>query len=139
MFLLPRQSRPAGLSCEHIAPITSRSWMFRSIRFSRSVAEIFLMKILKKGKPQVGWAIEWFCTGSGNGNGGCRALLLVEQDDVFKTSSSHYDGGTETYCTFRCAECGVWTDIPKNNVPFKVRHWNRERDGTATGEKLMER
>ena len=55
------------------------------------------MKVLKKGKPQKGWAKEYFCSGHGNGNGGCSAHLLVEQDDVFVTKSSSYDGSSDSY------------------------------------------
>lgn len=82
------------------------------------------MKVIKKGRPQKGWAKEFKCTGAGNGEGGCGATLLVEQDDVFQTSSSHYDGSTDYYSTFECVECKVLTDIPESvSLPFtpKVR------------------
>ena len=69
------------------------------------------MKILKKGRPQRGWAKEFECTGAGNGGGGCGARLLVEEGDVFETSSSHYDGSTDYYITFECGCCHVLTDI----------------------------
>lgn len=75
------------------------------------------MKVLKKGREQQGWAKEFTCTGKGNGGGGCGATLLVEQRDVFQTSSSHYDGSTDYYNTFKCASCGVLTDI-KEFLPF---------------------
>lgn len=74
------------------------------------------MKIIKPGREQKGWAKEFTCTGAGNGNGGCGALLLVEQADVFRTSHHSYDGSSEHYNTFECAQCGVWTDI--KHVPF---------------------
>lgn len=72
------------------------------------------MKVLKKGRPQRGWSSEFTCTGAGNGNGGCGARLLVSEYDLYRTSSSHYDGSTDYYITFSCAECGVETDV---NVP----------------------
>lgn len=71
------------------------------------------MKVLKKGRPQKGWAREMRCTGKGNNGGGCGALLLVEFGDIYKTYSSHYDGSSETYLTFRCPECLVQTDVDK--------------------------
>ena len=76
------------------------------------------MKILKPGRPQKGWSSEQSCTGKGNGGGGCGAVLLVEQNDVFRTESYARD---ETYShnTFKCCACGVWTDIP--HVPFTPR------------------
>lgn len=77
------------------------------------------MRVLKKGRPQKGWATEAKCTGGGNGNGGCGALLLVEEGDLFETSSGHYDGSTDYYTTFKCPECGVLTDI--KNVPSNVK------------------
>ena len=88
------------------------------------------MKVLKKGTPQKGWAKEFSCTGNGNGGGGCKAKLLVEQDDVFKTYSHHYDGSSETYNTFKCSECSVLTDI-KEHLPFTPRS-PRKSDSGAT-------
>lgn len=75
------------------------------------------MKVLKKGRPQKGWAKKFQCTGAGNQGGGCGAHLLVEQADVFFTYSSHYDGSNETFKTFKCPECGVLTDI-NESLPF---------------------
>jgi hypothetical protein len=69
------------------------------------------MKVIKKGRPQKGWSKKYKCTGSGNGGGGCGAVLLVEEGDLFETSSGHYDGSTDYYTTFQCIECGVKTDI----------------------------
>lgn len=69
------------------------------------------MKVLKKGRPQVGWSAERSCTGSGNGGGGCYAKLLVEEPDLFATFHTDYSGETDRYATFRCVECGVLTDL----------------------------
>lgn len=75
------------------------------------------MKVLKKGRNQKGWSIKATCTGSGNGNGGCGAKLLVEQDDLFKTHHYDYGGGHDLYITFKCSNCGVLTDIPEDKWP----------------------
>lgn len=75
------------------------------------------MKILKPGREQKGWAAELECTGHGNGDGGCGALLLVDEGDVFETQRNCRDE-TDYYTTFRCP-CGVLTDI--NYVPHHVR------------------
>lgn len=88
------------------------------------------MKIIKAGRPQKGWSKEFTCTGAGNGMGGCGAVLLVEQDDVFGTESHHYDGSSEYYKTFKCASCGVWTDI-KDHLPFRAR---KKRASDAAGQ-----
>ena len=68
------------------------------------------MKILREGRQQTGWAKEYKCTGHGNNGGGCGAMLLVEQPDLFHTYRSCIDE-TEVFVTFRCPECGVLTDI----------------------------
>jgi hypothetical protein len=76
------------------------------------------MKVIEPGNPQKGWAKEYVCTGRGNQGGGCKAKLLVEEADIFRTSSSHYDGSTEHYVTFECCDCNVWTDI--EGVPTQI-------------------
>ena len=71
------------------------------------------MKVLKEGTGQRDWAEEFTCTGEGNGGGGCKAVLLVERRDLFRTMSSIMGREVTHYCTFKCCECGVLTDIPK--------------------------
>jgi len=83
------------------------------------------MKVLTPGRKQKGWAKESICTGKGNGEGGCGAVLLVEEDDMYLTFSSHYDGSTDQYNTFKCCCCGVETDI--KDVPTHVRDKMREK------------
>jgi hypothetical protein len=75
------------------------------------------MKVIKPGRAQQGWSAELVCTGRGNGGGGCGATLLVEYADIYLTSSSHYDGSTDTFRTFTCGACGVETDLPENGGP----------------------
>ena len=74
------------------------------------------MKLIRPGRDQKGWSKEFVCTGDGNGNGGCGAVLLVEEDDIFRTSSCH-QGEVDQFHTFRCCACGVDTDI---EVPVRV-------------------
>ncbi len=74
------------------------------------------MRVVKKGREQKGWAKEYECTGSGNGNGGCGAILLVEAGDLFETSSSALSD-IDYYTTFQCPECEVLTDIPRTDYP----------------------
>lgn len=74
------------------------------------------MKVIKKGRPQKGWAKECECTGAGNNKKGCGAILLVEQADLFYTYSSCM-GRDETYhVTFQCPECTQFTDL--SDTPF---------------------
>ena len=76
------------------------------------------MKVLEKGK---GWSIEQFCTGRGNGDGGCNSKLLVEKEDIYLTSRSDLLGDTDYYYTFRCPVCGIETDSPEKDVPIVIR------------------
>lgn len=68
------------------------------------------MQVIAKGRKQMGWARRLLCTGKGNGMGGCGALLLVEEDDLYETSS-HARDETTYYVTFKCCECMVQTDV----------------------------
>lgn len=79
------------------------------------------MKLIKEGTGQKGWAKEFECTGAGNKDGGCHAVLLVEHADLFITESSSYDGSTDSYTTFKCCQCGVLTDITRYNGPKVTR------------------
>lgn len=78
------------------------------------------MQIVEPGRQQKGWAIETKCTGCGNGGGGCGALLRIEQGDLYRTSSAHYDG-SDHYVTFTCGACGVESDLTWATVPSAVR------------------
>jgi hypothetical protein len=68
------------------------------------------VKVLTPGTGQRGWSKKCTCTGGGNGGGGCGASLLVEQGDLFQTTSNARDE-TTYYITFKCPECSVLTDI----------------------------
>lgn len=82
------------------------------------------MKVITSGDGRKGWAKEFTCAGTGNGGGGCGAVLLVEADDLFKTHNTDYGGGYDSYTTFRCPECNVLTDV---TVPSSVYVRNFER------------
>lgn len=89
------------------------------------------MKVIKKGRPQKGWAKEFTCTGAGNNGGGCGAKLLVEHGDLYVTGSHHYDGSSDYYTTFTCPECGVMTDIERYDGPTVTRR-GRGAGGNAS-------
>lgn len=81
------------------------------------------MKVIRKGRDQKGWAQEFICTGRGNGKGGCGAILLVEEDDMYITTRyCGIDDSTDHYNTFKCCDCGVETDLPNAEVPSRVRN-----------------
>ena len=77
------------------------------------------MKTIKKGRKQKGWAKEVECTGIGHGSGGCGAILLIEEADIYETGSG--GEGSDFQRTFKCQECGVETDLLQ--VPDEV--WER--------------
>jgi hypothetical protein len=90
------------------------------------------MKVIKPGSGQKGWSSEATCTGAGNGNGGCGAVLLVEQPDLFCTSSSCRDE-TDYFTTFKCSECGVLTDIKTPINPRSLpsyAEWKKSHEQT---------
>jgi len=77
------------------------------------------METVKRGRKQGGWAEKFRCTGDGNDGGGCGAILLVSQADLYKTSCQSYgDTSPEYFNTFCCPECGVETDV--EGVPVDV-------------------
>lgn len=97
------------------------------------------MRVVKPGREQSGWSSEQRCTGDGNGGGGCGAVLLVEQPDLYRTGRSSYDGSRDEFVTFTCACCGVETDIENcpGNVssvlPWKTA-WLASRPPVTTGK-----
>lgn len=76
------------------------------------------MRVLKPGKA---WTKEVTCTGFGNGDGGCGAVLEVEIEDLFQTSNTDMAGDTDYFTTFRCMECKLLTDILDKDVPHALR------------------
>lgn len=88
------------------------------------------MKVLKSGSGQSCWSVEATCSGKGNQGGGCGAELLVEEGDLYQTSSSDYGGDTEYYVTFTCPECGVETDLDKvpGNIKSRIPRKNQKKD-----------
>ena len=90
------------------------------------------MEVVKKGRPQRGWSKEYKGTGAGNGQGGCGAILLISEYDLYQTVSEHYDGSTDCYTTFCCCECGVETDVKDVPVNQKgIRPSEEEREKIA--------
>jgi len=87
------------------------------------------MKVLKKGRKQKGWSVEFKCTGGGNGGGGCGAELLIEISDCYITSQHCIgDDYPDEFVTFTCAECGVETDLPDSkSPPFAMREKLRRK------------
>ena len=94
------------------------------------------MKIIKKGRPQKGWAKQFECTGRGNGDGGCGAILLVEQADLYYVTRSCYDEA-ERVVSFQCCLCDVETDLLPTSltgINFTILHkneWKKKEEVSA--------
>lgn len=78
------------------------------------------MKLIKKGRPQRGWAKQITCTGKGHGRGGCCAALLVEESDLFRIETPIWDDNAKcedlnVQVAFQCSECGVISNV--NSYP----------------------
>jgi hypothetical protein len=69
------------------------------------------MKVLRESKS---WILEHECTGWGNTNSGCGALLGVEQSDL-----RYFSGGfsSDSAVCFKCICCGVVTNLGLNDWP----------------------
>ena len=88
------------------------------------------MEIIKPGtKKQKAWAKNYKCSGSGNGGGGCGALLRVEVTDLYYTRSGcGRDDYETTYVTFTCPQCLVKTDIKpgiSSGIHYDEAAWKR--------------
>lgn len=90
------------------------------------------MKVIKEGDGRKGWAKEFKCTGGGNGNGGCHAILLVEANDLYKTHNYDYGGGHDTFTTFECPLCHNETDV---SVPSSVEVREHKPSTYSEGDK----
>lgn len=75
------------------------------------------MKVIQPGQNGPEWAKQFSCTGTGNGDGGCSAILLVSASDLYHTYHTDYLGDTDTYTTFCCPLCGAETDV---KVPHQI-------------------
>ena len=84
------------------------------------------MEIIKKGINQKGWSKKFKCTGARNGGGGCKAILLVSEHDLYTTyePGGYCENGDECI-TFKCSCCGVESDV---RVPSSVSERIRERE-----------
>lgn len=57
------------------------------------------------------------CTGAGNGNAGCKSLIEVYREDLYKTYSTSYCESADEHITFECPNCKAETDIPVRGIP----------------------
>jgi hypothetical protein len=63
-------------------------------------------------------------------NPGCGAVLLVEENDLFKTRPGGAYGADEYEVTFECPCCHTWNDLPLKaygHVERLVLRWPAEK------------
>lgn len=99
------------------------------------------MKIIKPGRYGEKWAMENVCTGHGNGQTGCDAVLLVDKDDL-RYYVGEPGGSTDPAVCFKCPICFSVTDIPRKNWPFDYNNlipwtsnWYKSKSTFDSGEK----
>jgi len=88
------------------------------------------MKVLEPGKVKQKWSLRHRCTGWGNGNDGCEALLELEVEDL-RYRPGCYDEKCESdpFVSFKCICCGEITNLGMNDWPKdyrKLQKWNVE-------------
>lgn len=71
------------------------------------------VKVIKKGRPQRGWAKQITCTGKGHGRGGCGAVLMVEESDLRRSvdARGRRETDEDVIVYFVCSECGVKSQV----------------------------
>lgn len=77
------------------------------------------MKIIKKGIKGRKWKMPQTCSGWGNGNDGCEALLEVSKKDLvfYRGVPSESFGERSPAVSFQCPICKTITDIGKKDYP----------------------
>lgn len=58
------------------------------------------------------WTADVYCTGNGNGGGGCRRLIRIGHDDLFNSNTI-----VRPFVSFACPACAVWTDLRGDDWP----------------------
>ena len=77
------------------------------------------MKILEPGKdPDKVWVLQHRCTGNGNSNEGCNALLELERSDLRRFEEQEYPWRIVPEAVlFKCPSCGALTDLHRSDWP----------------------
>jgi hypothetical protein len=84
------------------------------------------MKLLEPGRIDKAWTIQHRCTGWGNDDSGCNALLEIELDDLRYYVGEEYPWRTvEPAVCFKCPCCGKVTDLGLDNWPKNYRNLKR--------------
>lgn len=84
------------------------------------------MKILEPGLVGEKWTIQHRCTGWGNGDGGCEALLEIEYDDLRYYQGQEFPWRViEPAVCFKCPCCGKITDLGLNDWPSGCKNLPR--------------
>ena len=81
------------------------------------------MKVLQEGNAN--WEVELFCTAKGHGETGCKAKLLVSENDFFIKTYSDLQmeilQKEHMYAAFECPICRQITEVSLADIPFHPR------------------
>lgn len=80
-----------------------------------------------KENPSI-WKMEATCTGKGWQQIGtpCYSLFEINATDILKRTHTDMYGDTEEYYGFVCPDCGCFTEIQKDKIPYDVRSHARK-------------
>lgn len=78
------------------------------------------MEVIESGNGE--WSKNVRCTGTGNGGGGCGALLKINKSDLAHTTS-HARDETTHYATIKCVSCGAFTDVSIEGAGLPQAVW----------------
>lgn len=80
------------------------------------------MKIIEPGKPKEKWILQHRCTGWGDTNEGCNALLELEESDLrYKKGYADEKCDLPDNVMFKCPCCRVITFLGINDWPKNYR------------------
>lgn len=74
--------------------------------------------VVQEGVEDEQWTLRTKCTGNGNGDGGCGAILVVKPMALFRTRSYFAGRETGSHVTFECPSCRCWTDV-RDEIPHR--------------------
>jgi hypothetical protein len=85
------------------------------------------MKVLRNEEGPYKWKQKVYCTGKGNGGGGCGALLEVSDEDIYHTFSYDMYGDCDSFYTIVCPLCGTETDLRLENHYVECSNNSKEK------------
>lgn len=90
-----------------------------------------MARVLKQANENLDlWRKEVTCTGAGWEQHGCRpcgSLIEVLATDIVARKYTDISGVTDTYYGFYCPQCGSFTELSFESVPYEIRSMANKR------------